>query len=307
MSGYGCALMSPRPSIRLAGAIAFAQSRCCGGRARRSRRLGRRVGRRMNRVVFSSERLPAHLDDDARFKLWHDLYAAHHGDVDMTRQPDRPFTANAELVRIGAILLMRFDATIRSTARTSRQVAADAQDNFFVRFNRGEPLSYAQRDREVNDKGGGGVLYSSAEPGRGHVESRITTIGLSLPCMALIERVAGVEDMVGTPLDMSDPATRHMGRYLDFVLDDPPIDGEHEQVVATTLLDLVALSLGARREQAELARRRGLRAARLQAVVAAIGAGYAEPGFCVRDVARRLRLAPHYVQNLLGETGTSFT
>lgn len=261
----------------------------------------------MNRVVFSSGRLPAHLDDDARFKLWRDLYVAHHGDVDMTRQPDRPFTAYAELVRVGVILLTRFDATIRSTARTTRQVAADAHDNFFVRFNRGGALAYAQRNREVNDKGGGGILYSSAEPGRGHVKSRIATVGLTLPRAMLIERVAGVEDLVGTPLDMSDPATLHLGRYLDFLLDDPPDDGESGEVVATTLLDLVALSLGARREQAALARMRGLRAARVQAIVAAIMAGYGEPGFSVRDVARKLRLAPRSVQNLLGETGTSFT
>jgi AraC-like DNA-binding protein len=36
-------------------------------------------------------------------------------------------------------------------------------------------------------------------------------------------------------------------------------------------------------------------------------AGYADPAFSVRHVAARVRLAPRYVQNLLVETGASFT
>ena len=38
-----------------------------------------------------------------------------------------------------------------------------------------------------------------------------------------------------------------------------------------------------------------------------IKAGFSDPGFSARNVALRLGLAPHYVQNLLSETGASFT
>ncbi len=120
----------------------------------------------MKRVIFSSDELPATLDDSARFRLWRDLYVAHHGEVDMTPQTNQPFTAKAEFVGIGAIMLMRFDAAIRGTARTLRQVAADGRDHFLIRFNRGGALSYAQHGREVVDNGGGGVSCTAA-PSRG--------------------------------------------------------------------------------------------------------------------------------------------
>ena len=83
--------------------------------------------------------------------------------------------------------------------------------------------------------------------------------------------------------------------------------GRHQEAIATTLLDLVALSLGAIGDVADLARLRGLRAARVQATVAEIGAGFSIPGFSVRDVAAKLGIAPRSVQNLLIDTGSSFT
>ena len=186
----------------------------------------------MKRVIFSSDELPATLDDSARFRLWRDLYVAHHGEVDMTPQTNQPFTAKAEFVGIGAIMLMRFDAAIRGTARTLRQVAADGRDHFLIRFNRGGALSYAQHGREVVDNGGGGgVLYSSAEPGEGRAGGRITILGLSVPRARLLDLVAGAEDLVGTPLDSTNPAARHLRRYLDFLLDsdDLAIDVGHRE------------------------------------------------------------------------------
>lgn len=263
----------------------------------------------MKRVVFSSDGLPARLDNGARFKLWRDLYAARHGEVDMTPQTNLPFFAKAEFVSIGTVLLARFDAAVHRTARTRRQVAADARDNFLVRFNRGGPLSYVQCGREVVDAGGGGLFFTGAEPGEGRAEGRTTITGLSIPRAKLIELVAGAEDMVGSPLDPTNPAMRHLGRYLDFLMDGDDLAGDAmpQEAIASTLVDLVALTLGARRDAAELARARGLRAARVQAIVAEIRAGYANPGFSVRDIASKLRLAPRYVQNLLSETGTNLT
>jgi AraC-like DNA-binding protein len=124
----------------------------------------------------------------------------------------------------------------------------------------------------------------------------------------LDELVADLNDQVGTMLDPDNAATRYLGRFIDFLLDANDIgDGAvHADHIGTTLLDLAALVLGARKDAAELARVRGLRSARTQAIIAAIRTGYANPAFSVRDVARRLRLSPRYVQNLLGETGVSF-
>jgi AraC-like DNA-binding protein len=52
---------------------------------------------------------------------------------------------------------------------------------------------------------------------------------------------------------------------------------------------------------------RGLRAARLQAIFAAIRLGFSDPAFSVHDVALTLGLTPRHVQNLLSETACSFS
>jgi AraC-like DNA-binding protein len=98
------------------------------------------------------------------------------------------------------------------------------------------------------------------------------------------------------------PLPRHRAR-TGGVEDDAAL----EDYVETTLLDLVALILGAGSEQADLARRRGRRAARLQIILAAIRTGCDAPDFSVRAVAARVGLSPRYIQDLLHETGRSLT
>ena len=45
----------------------------------------------------------------------------------------------------------------------------------------------------------------------------------------------------------------------------------------------------------------------MREVLSEIKAGYANPAFSIKDIARKLRLSPRYVQDLLHETGTSLS
>jgi transcriptional regulator GlxA family with amidase domain len=80
-----------------------------------------------------------------------------------------------------------------------------------------------------------------------------------------------------------------------------------QDLAATHVHDLLALAIGATHEVGEIAKGRGLRAARLQAILAEIKAHFADPGFSPGDVAIRLRVSPRYVQDVLHDTGVSFT
>ena len=71
------------------------------------------------------------------------------------------------------------------------------------------------------------------------------------------------------------------------------------QGIGETLIDLVALCLGAGREAAEIAQARGLRFARLQAIKSEIDAGFNRPGFSIGQVAKNVGVTPRYVQELL--------
>src|SRR5204862_4300120 len=98
-------------------------------------------------------------------------------------------------------------------------------------------------------------------------------------------------------------------RYLA-MLADPDWIGENPLLadhVGATLIDLIGLALGAGRDADEIARGRGLRAARLSEIFAEIRTGFADAAFSPRVIAAKFGLTPRYVQELLSETGASFT
>jgi transcriptional regulator GlxA family with amidase domain len=103
-------------------------------------------------------------------------------------------------------------------------------------------------------------------------------------------------------------ALRHLRRYLELVHapDDVKADLAITGHVARTVTDLVVLALGASGDAAELARFRGLRAARLQQLIAEIRANFTDPAFSTDAIAGKLRVTARYVQHVLHETGTTF-
>jgi len=64
---------------------------------------------------------------------------------------------------------------------------------------------------------------------------------------------------------------------------------------------------GAEKQAAAIARQRGLKAARLEAILQEIAAGFTDPAFDIGIVASRLRLSVRYIQDLLQGTGSSFS
>jgi AraC-like DNA-binding protein len=261
------------------------------------------------RFVFSSADLPTHLDDEARFRLWRDVFASRYGSADIVRLPDKPFAARSEIVQFGAVGLVRSETTARRFRRTSRQ-AADGSGAYLIAFNAGtSPTAVNQHGKEAIYAPDQVWLCSTASAIDTQSETGSKWIGVSIPAAKLAQYVPGVDDLVTDVLDGTQPAIRHLRRYVELLLavDEPGDDAPLNRHVDTTLLGLVALSLGANGDVAEIAGTRGLRAARIQAIVAGIRSGYADPAFSVRGLALKVGLAPRSVQNLLSETGTSFT
>ena len=261
------------------------------------------------RIAFASDALPGDLDDGARFNHWRDNWAAMFGAFDLVRAENQPFAARFQAVAFRDIGLARLDATLSRSTRTARQLA-DGTDHFSLGFNLGEgPLAADQHRRQSLLGPGDGALLSNSEPGGLQCGARLTCVHLILPRRGMLERVPEAEDLIAAPLDSGNEAARLLVRYLD-ALTGPAALGHDPLLLAhveTNLLDLTALVLGAAGEAAELARLRGLRAARLREILAAIRAGYTEPDFSPHRVARQLGVSPRHLQDLLHETGRTFT
>jgi AraC-like DNA-binding protein len=77
--------------------------------------------------------------------------------------------------------------------------------------------------------------------------------------------------------------------------------------VATHIHDLCALAIGATRDAAEVARGRGLRAARLREIKADIVRNLRREDVSVNALAVRHRMTPRYIQRLFESEGTTLS
>ena len=266
--------------------------------------------RGLRKLIFASDDLPPGLDDESRFRLWREIYSAQYGSLDLARVPDKPFSARFECAQVGSIRFAQFEGTMGRIGRTRRHIAADSADDFFLGLNRGRsPIFSSQLNRETILDRGNAVLLSNAEAGEVRTEDKNSWFLLAVPRVLLNDLIAEAEDLLAKPLDPNGAALRHLRRYLDLLLapegidDDPPLLAH----VGATLADLITLVLGADRDAAEIAEMRGLRAARAQEVLAEIKTGIANPGFSPGMVAQKLGLSPRYIQELLQQTGRTFS
>ncbi len=82
---------------------------------------------------------------------------------------------------------------------------------------------------------------------------------------------------------------------------------ELEQLAATHVYDLLAVALGATRDTAEVAKGRGIRAARLRAIKTDILAHLGQQGLSLDAVAVRHAISPVYIRKLFASEGSSFS
>jgi AraC-like DNA-binding protein len=134
------------------------------------------------------------------------------------------------------------------------------------------------------------------------------------PRTDLMPLAAALENFMAHPEDLAvqavhqELALRLLDGYLRSLtsLEEPP-SAELAPIIGVYLLDLAAATLGATAKASEFLTKRGVKAARVQAVLAEIARNFSDPEFELDSVARDLGLSRRYVQQLLEETGKSFT
>lgn len=264
----------------------------------------------MDKLIFTSEQLPPGLTDRERFKAWCDLYNEKIGARGDLEPSEARFDAHLAFVRVDDVVLGRADVTVERTDHGGRHraTAADEERMGLVTNTSGHPIHVVQRGHEEVLAPGGSVLLSRADQGRFTMgRARSSWAVIDMPRLVVTRAAPGAEDLVGKPLVTGGEALRMVSGYVGLIFReggfaDPHLDAH----VAQTLLDLVGLAAGAEGEARELARDRGLRAARTDAIVQALASGYADPSFSVAIVARKLQLSQRYVQDLLQATGVGF-
>lgn len=264
----------------------------------------------MNRITFSSDQLPARLGDAARFGHWHEQFEALTCCVDYSRFEEYAFRAQFQFAQFSDVRVALFDGTLKRFARSASAIARGPDDDFCLLLNRGTArLQLSQFGRDAVAGAGGAFLGTNGATAEMVVEAPGEWATVTIARERLLQLVSRADDLMARPLDPGQPALRHLKRYLESVLDpnDAGSDPDLDQHIGTTLLDILALTLGASRDAAEVATLRGLRAARLREILAEIRANFTNPAFSPRCLAQKIGLSPRYIQALLHETGASFT
>ena len=131
---------------------------------------------------------------------------------------------------------------------------------------------------------------------------------VTVQAAALRSLVAHPEDLLGRVVRPG-PALRLLDGYLRSLTSlREPLSSELASTIGIHLLDLVAATLGPTAEAANIVTDRGVKAARLRAILAEVARRFSDPDFDLDNVAGALGLSRRYVQKLLDEgTGKSFT
>ena len=262
-------------------------------------------------IKFSSAELPEYLSHRQRFNLWRDIYTSQFGLFDFAISDNLPFSASLEITPVGPLAIGRMRGTIERVARTAHEVALDSRDAYTLVINRGAEMSGKLARRDYRLAGGAAVLMANDDIGsmvRRAQGASDDWFNVVIPGALLRAAVGDVDDRVARGIAAQSETLSLLAGYGELLQNHGPIASPELLAHAShTLLDLVVLSLGASGEAAEQASARGLRGARLQAVLAQICQRFAEATLTTRDIAVALNISTRYVNDILHETGAGFS
>jgi AraC-like DNA-binding protein len=183
----------------------------------------------------------------------------------------------------------------------------DCSDDFRLDIVAKGPIQFSHAGEEGICDIGWAHLVDQGRPHRGFAPCDISVRNITVQAAALKALVAHPEDLAGRHVRPG-PALRLLDGYLRALtsLEEPP-SSELARIIGEHLLDLVAAALGPTAEAAEIVAKRGVKAARLRAILAEIAQRFSEPNFDLDNIAATLGLSRRYIQQLLQETGKSFT
>jgi AraC-like DNA-binding protein len=255
------------------------------------------------RVRISTRDFPEH----KRLATWREVYGRGIANVDIEPIGEAPFQAD---VMFNLLPNLGIAAGSRSPAHycATRELAGRGRDIVVISILRSGVASATQFGKELIAGVGSASVLSSDAPSTStlHSEGSFVTLALSRPAMAML--VPNYSSAFGRPISADNPALRLLTRYLDFVLaGDETEKREIAHRVSTHIFDLAALALGARGDSADIARLRGARAARLEALRSDILGSLGHCDLSAEGIAARHGISSRYVRKLFEEQGSSFS
>jgi AraC-like DNA-binding protein len=172
-----------------------------------------------------------------------------------------------------------------------------------------EGRSVAQHRRsEVTLQDGEGVLLSASDGFTMAHPGQVKFLGLRLSRAALGTQLHKIDEAVMRVIRRDTPALALLARYVSLALDEAqPVTTRLQELVASQVYELAALTLDAASERAVRVHGLGVRAARLRAIKADIVTNLADSELSVSAVAARQGVTPRYVHKLFESEGLTYS
>jgi AraC-like DNA-binding protein len=216
--------------------------------------------------------------------------------------PDQQVEARMTVHGLPGLRYAKMVSRMNVSLERPRQMLSDREDDVCLIVSTGGPIAIAQRNQQSEANDGEAVLLVYREPAVLRFQA-MNYIAVRVPYTALAPLTKDIGADAGRRIRRDTAALTLLEAYLSSLptrIADPQLKG----LVTTHVYDLMALVIGASREGAEIAAQRSLKAARLQAIKAALAN---DRDLSIHEIARDQAVSPRYVQKLFEQTGTTFT
>ena len=216
------------------------------------------------------------------------------------------FFCDARLWQLPDLSITKVSGSAVRAHRTREM--AQGNDNLALIVNLQGTATFSQFGREATVTAGSAILISDA-----HASLMQRTVSRSLsihaPRAILGPLLANPETMLPMPVRCGLDALRLLVGYVGMLIKEPALMGTAElrRLAVEHVHDLIAATVGATRDAAEIAAGRGVRAARLRAIKADIARNLGAAELTADALATRHGVSPRYIRKLFEAENTSLS
>ena len=251
---------------------------------------------------FSTEEFP----DNQRLAMLREHYGRTVLKAEIEITGDEPFEARIESHILPDLHLLSGTLSPARITRTRAQIA-DGDDNFALVVSRTSSIAVTSRGREVVLQPGDGVLTSSQDVTTFERIAKGDSFSLRVP-RSVLAPLINVEDAVMQPICRETAPLQFLKSYAAAIMNEKALSFlSSRQLVVAHMHDLLALTVEAPRDIAEVASNRGLKAARLQAAKTYVADNSFRQDISVGSVAEVLGVTSRHLQRLFESDGTTFS
>jgi AraC-like DNA-binding protein len=240
-----------------------------------------------------------------RVAAWREVYGRALLHIDIAPHTTERFRANAVISLAPGFGLLHASTSATNQANSRRLIAGDDVSFGVVTSCR---WGASQLGRSEEFYPGDGALMSNGDVGLITLPKDCRYMVFCVPRSAIAPLVPDLGAVFGRRVPGSNPALQMLLRYLELARSHHAVaTPDLTRVFTTHVCDLLALTIGATRDAAQLAGTRGVCAARLHALQEDIRQNLKRPDLSVHLIAAWHGVSTRYVQKLFEESGCTFT